>query len=153
MYSELWTLTFPLLKRSVSSICFWTVFWCATGCAVAVCDLSGWCLKLDTHLRITASTTDIRQAEILSIGRSKHGSCWNVEWEQFSDAHCIHFVWLVVWHFQITQNDLVLGQTECIKTRVLEPDRILRTWLVPDSRHCFRQDILPKGAQINIFLK
>lgn len=43
-------------------------------------------------------------AEIFSIGWSKHGA--PIEWEQISKAYCIHFVWLVVWHFQITHNDL-----------------------------------------------
>lgn len=64
-----------LCHQSDASLDFLS-FWCQTACGLAVCDKSCWCLKLDSHLRIAASTTNIRQSEIFSIGWRKHGSFW-----------------------------------------------------------------------------
>lgn len=58
----------------------WTALWSSVVCAsgwfvdLELCDRSGWCLKLDSHLRISAA--NIRQTQIFSTAWSKHGSFW-----------------------------------------------------------------------------
>lgn len=155
MYNGLWT--FAVLSSEtccqfdlfLDTVCFDAQQVVKLQCVIYQVDAWSWINIWESSLLLLTSDT-LKYFPVVAVNMA------HVEWECSSKTYHIHFVWLAVWHFQITQNGLDKLQvlkSKCIflltcNFRCL--DRLLEKRLVPLT-HCVRQDILLQAAITNMF--